>query len=212
MEFVDGSDLEKRLGNDRRLLWPAAVDIAIQMARALREAHALGYLHRDVKPGNILLYADGRARLTDFGIVKELQGEPGDPGLTNADAIQGTPAFLAPEQALGTMELDGRCDIYAAGCLAYWLLTAQHVFTADTPVALLVHHVQTNPVPPSARTELAIPAALDEIILACLAKDPAERPQTARELADRLGTVELNPGWTEERARGWWALHHPADV
>jgi serine/threonine-protein kinase len=151
-------------------------------------------------------------KVLDFGIVKESEREAGDPGLTQADAIQGTPAFVAPEQALGTMDLDGRCDIYATGCLAYWLLTAQHVFTADTPVALLVHHVQTAPAPPSTRTELTIPAALDEIILACLAKDPAERPQTARELAHRLSTVELKAEWTEERARGWWALHQPAEV
>ena len=77
-----------------------------------------------------------------------------------------------------------------------------------TPVALLIHHVQTTPTRPSERRELAVPAALDEIVLACLAKDPAERPQTARELARCLGEVELNDEWTEERVRGWWALHH----
>ncbi len=186
------------------------------MCHSLSEAHSRGLVHRDIKPANVFVCRYGEeldfVKVLDFGIVKESRGEPGEPGLTNADAIQGTPAFLSPEQALGTMELDGRSDIYATGCLAYWLLTAQQVFTADTPVGLLVHHVQTDPAPPSTRTELAIPAALDEIILACLAKDPAERPQTARELADRLGTVELKPEWTEERARGWWALHHPADV
>ena len=101
---------------------------------------------------------------------------------------------------------------YATGCLAYWLLTGQQVFTADTPVALLVHHVQTTPTRPSERTELAVPAALDEIVLACLAKDPEDRPQTARELARRLGEVELKAEWTEERARAWWALHQPAVV
>ena len=216
MELLDGLDADTLVRRFGPLPAERAIHILSQVCHSLSEAHSRGLVHRDIKPANVFVCRYGEeldfVKVLDFGIVKELQGEPGDPGLTNADAIQGTPAFLAPEQALGTMELDGRCDIYAAGCLAYWLLTAQHVFTADTPVALLVHHVQTNPVPPSARTELAIPAALDEIILACLAKDPAERPQTARELADRLGTVELNPGWTEERARGWWALHHPADV
>ncbi|MGB5528112.1 MAG: serine/threonine-protein kinase, partial [Gemmatimonadota bacterium] len=173
-------------------------------------------VHRDIKPANVFVCRYGEeldfVKVLDFGIVKESPGEPGDPGLTNADAIQGTPAFLSPEQALGAADLDRRSDIYATGCLAYWLLTGQQVFTADTPVALLVHHVQTDPAPPSTRTELSIPAPLDEIILACLSKNPAERPQTARELARRLGTIELEAEWTEDRARAWWALHQPAEA
>jgi serine/threonine-protein kinase len=216
MELLDGLDADTLVRRFGPIPAERAIHLLSQVCHSLSEAHSRGLVHRDVKPANVFVCRYGEevdfVKVLDFGIVKELQGETGDPGLTNADAIQGTPAFLAPEQALGTADLDGRCDIYSAGCLAYWLLTGQHVFTADTPVALLVHHVQTDPVPPSARTELAIPSALDEIVLACLAKDPTERPQTARELARRLGDVELIAEWTEERAREWWALHQEAEV
>ncbi len=216
MELLDGLDADTLVRQFGPVPAERAIHLLSQVCHSLSEAHSRELVHRDVKPANVFVCRYGEeldfVKVLDFGIVKEAEREPDDPGLTRADAIQGTPAFLAPEQALGTGDLDGRCDIYAAGCLAYWLLTAQHVFTADTPVALLVHHVQTTPAPPSARTELAIPAALDEIVLACLAKDPAERPQTARELARQLSTVELQAEWTEERARGWWALHHAAEV
>ena len=124
--------------------------------------------------------------------------------------MQGTPAFIAPEQALGSADVDGRADIYATGCVAYWLLTGQQVFTADTPMALLLHHAQTPATPPSTRTELPIPPALDALVLSCLAKDPAARPQTARELSRRLASVDVANDWTEERARDWWASHQPA--
>jgi serine/threonine-protein kinase len=216
MELLDGLDADTLVRRFGPVPAERAIHLLSQVCHSLSEAHSRGLVHRDVKPANVFVCRYGEeldfVKVLDFGIVKESEREAGDPGLTQADAIQGTPAFVAPEQALGTMDLDGRCDIYATGCLAYWLLTAQHVFTADTPVALLVHHVQTAPAPPSTRTELTIPAALDEIILACLAKDPAERPQTARELAHRLSTVELKAEWTEERARGWWALHQASEV
>ena len=117
---------------------------------------------------------------------------------------------MAPEQALGSVNVDGRADIYATGCVAYWLLTGQQVFTADTPMALLLHHAQTPATPPSTRTELPIPLALDDLVLSCLAKDPAARPPTARELACRLASVEGANDWTDERARDWWASHRPA--
>jgi hypothetical protein len=116
--------------------------------------------------------------------------------------IHGTPAFMAPEQALGSANVDGRADIYATGCVAYWLLTGQHVFTADTPMAILLHHAQTPATPPSARTEVPIPSALDDLVLSCLAKDPAARPQTARELSRRLASVKGANDWTDDRARG----------
>jgi eukaryotic-like serine/threonine-protein kinase len=106
--------------------------------------------------------------------------------------------------------VDGRADIYATGCVAYWLLTGQFVFTADTPMALLLKHAQTPPTPPSARTELPIPPALDDLVLSCLAKDPAKRPQSARELSLRLAGVEGASAWTQDRARDWWVTHQPA--
>ncbi|OLB12823.1 MAG: hypothetical protein AUH07_07145 [Gemmatimonadetes bacterium 13_2_20CM_70_9] len=109
---------------------------------------------------------------------------------------------------MGT-DLDARADIYATGCVAYWLLTGQFVFTAETPMALLLQHAQTPPTPPSARTDLPIPRALDDLVLSCLAKDPANRPQSARELSLQLAEVEGASAWTQERAREWWATHQP---
>jgi serine/threonine-protein kinase len=93
--------------------------------------------------------------------------------------------------------------------VAYWLLTGQTVFSGDTPMALVVHHAHTPPEPPSTRTELPIPPALDELVLACLAKDPAERPQSAKELSQRLAEVMSSNEWTQDHARDWWTRHQP---
>ena len=108
---------------------------------------------------------------------------------------------------MGDADVDGRADIYATGCVAYWLLTGQYVFTADTPIGILLHHASTPPVPPSARTDQPIPPGLERVIMACLAKNPADRPQTARELSLRLGEVACGEPWTEDRAREWWTAH-----
>lgn len=106
--------------------------------------------------------------------------------------------------------MDSRADIYAMGCVTYFLLTGQLVFTADTPMALVVHHAHTPPTPPSERSELPIPPALDRLVMACLAKSPMERPQSAKELSRRLADVGGLSPWTDERAREWWTEHQPA--
>ena len=146
-------------------------------------------------------------KVLDFGLVKAVQntrtGEE-ETAVTREHVVAGTPSYMAPEQALGRDDLDGRADIYATGCVAYWLLTGQRVFEGETPMAILVQHAQTAPAAPSTRTELPIPAALDGLVLACLAKDPAERPQTARDLSRRLDAIALVNPWTAERARDWW--------
>jgi len=152
-------------------------------------------------------------KVLDFGIVKAAHDiAETAPALTLEHIVRGTPAFIAPEQVMGGSELDGRADIYATGCVAYWLLTGHLVFTGETPMALLMHHAQTPPTPPSARTELPIPAALDQIVLSCLAKDPAKRPQSAKELSRRLAEVEVSRVWTKDRARDWWRIHQPAQT
>jgi serine/threonine-protein kinase len=123
--------------------------------------------------------------------------------------IQGTPAFIAPEQALASRDVDIRADIYSTGCVAYWLLTGQLVFTADTPMKLLLAHAQTPPEPPSSRTEMPIPQDLEALVLSCLAKNPEDRPKSARQLLQRLEAVALQQPWSDERARDWWKLHLP---
>jgi serine/threonine-protein kinase len=128
---------------------------------------------------------------------------------TERNVLQGTPAFIAPEQVLGSA-IDSRADIYATGCVAYWLLTGQLVFTGDTTMSVLLHHAHTPPTAPSQRSELPIPAALEELVLACLAKDPGARPQSAKELSRRLAEIGAPAVWGEDRAREWWMRHEPA--
>jgi serine/threonine-protein kinase len=129
--------------------------------------------------------------------------------LTAEHVVRGTPAFIAPEQAIGSQPIDHRADIYGIGCLAYWLLTGQLVFTGDTPMQLIMKHAQATPEPPSVRSEMPIPRELDALVLACLAKDPSDRPQSARELALRLEAVPVAGTWTPDLARVWWEQHQP---
>jgi serine/threonine-protein kinase len=186
-----------------------------QICESLAEAHEAGLIHRDVKPANLYACHYGREldfiKVLDFGLVKQGRApEEGADKLTAGDMSPGgTPAFMSPEQSLGDGEMDGRSDIYAVGCVAYWLLTGSLVFKGTTPMGTIVLHVNRGPEPPSRRTTRAIPADLEEIVLACLAKDPADRPQTADELAARLGSVRLAEEWTPLRAREWWDENRP---
>jgi serine/threonine-protein kinase len=150
-------------------------------------------------------------KVLDFGIAKAVHDTSPEAvtAITMDNVIQGTPAFIAPEQAMG-MDVDSRADIYSTGCVAYWLLTGELVFTANTPMKLLIAHAQTPPEPPSARTELPIPRDLEALVLACLAKDRERRPGTPRELLRRLDALTLDHPWTEARAREWWEVHLPA--
>jgi eukaryotic-like serine/threonine-protein kinase len=211
MELLDGLDADSLLRRYGPIPPERAIYLLRQVCHSLSEAESCGLVHRDIKPANIFLCRYGEeydfVKVLDFGIVRAARGSADtSPVHTRENAVQGTPAFIAPEQAMGT-EVDGRADIYSTGCVAYWLLTGQFVFTAETPMALLLQHAQTPPTPPSARTELLIPRALDDLVLSCLAKDPANRPQSAKELSRRLAEVEGASTWTQDRAREWWATH-----
>jgi serine/threonine-protein kinase len=214
MELLDGLDADSLVQRFGPTPPERAIHVLRQVCHSLSEAHSCGLVHRDIKPANLFLCRYGEeydfAKVLDFGIVRAVR-DPADtsPVHTRGNAVRGTPAFIAPEQVMGT-DVDGRADIYATGCVAYWLLTGQLVFTAATPLALLLHHAQTPPTPPSARTDRPIPAALDDLVLSCLAKDPAKRPQSARELSRRLAEVDGANAWTQERAQEWWAAHQPA--
>jgi serine/threonine-protein kinase len=192
-----------------------AINMLIQVCHSLGEAHEQGLIHRDIKPANVYICRYGRevdfVKVLDFGMVKsQHKNEADEIKLTRPDTVWGTPAFMAPEQALGNQSIDGRTDLYAVGCLAYWLITGQVVFKGKTAMEVLMQHTQAVPVPPSARTEMKVPSALDDIVLACLAKNPDDRPASADTLSEALAGIAASSSWTTRRAQEWWDLHHPA--
>jgi serine/threonine-protein kinase len=215
MELLEGFDLEQLVERFGPVVPERTVHLLKQVCHSLAEAHAAGLIHRDIKPANVYVCRYGRdvdfVKVLDFGMVKsQYQGGIADIGVTGDHSIGGTPAFMSPEQVTSDRALDARADIYAVGCLAYWLLTGQLVFTGRTVMEMVLKHARETPVPPSQRSEVAIPAALDSIVLSCLAKDPDERPPTADALADLLSGVEVRAPWTPQRASAWWDAHHPA--
>lgn len=213
MELLVGRDLETLV----REFGPVPADRGLyllrQVCHSLADAHARGLVHRDIKPANIYVCRKGLdydfVKVLDFGLVKVQ--DPGAVRLTLDVAGQttGTPAYMAPEIILGGTQVDRRADVYALGCVAYYLLTGQLVFEADTPMKMLLQHVQARPVPPSARTELEIPREIDEFVLACLEKDPDQRPQDARQLFERACSCSRFETWNQAAARIWWETHLP---
>jgi len=214
MELLEGIDLEKLVREFGPQPPARVVDILRQACQSLAEAHREGLVHRDIKPTNIFICRMGEydfAKVLDFGLVKSITPD-GETALTREGGTAGTPAFMSPEAIQGTDRIDGRADIYGLGCVGYWLLTGALVFEKRGAMAMMMAHAQEAPVPPSQRTELSIPAALDEIILACLAKDPRERPRTAEALAKMLGACGGVGCWTQEEAEKWWRAHRPVAV
>jgi eukaryotic-like serine/threonine-protein kinase len=215
MELLEGFDLETLVGRFGPMPPERAIHFLRQICASLAEAHEAGLIHRDVKPANLYACRYGRQvdfiKVLDFGLVKQgREPEPDADKLTGDDRSPGgTPAFMSPEQALGDGEVDGRSDIYSVGCVAYWLLTGTLVFQGTTSMETIVLHVHREPDPPSRRTSRPIPAELEEIVLACLAKNPAGRPRTADELAERLASVNTSEEWTAARARMWWEENRP---
>jgi serine/threonine-protein kinase len=186
-----------------------------QGCESIAEAHARGVIHRDLKPSNLVATRLGLqldfVKVLDFGLVKfDWQAFGRSTTLTAPQVATGTPAFMAPEAALGERGADHRQDLYSLGCVLYWLLTGYLLFDGDTPLKVMQQHVTEPPVPPSRRGELPIPPELDALVMACLAKKPEERPASALELSTRLAAVPLAEHWTPERARRWWEAHLPA--
>jgi len=213
MELLSGRDLESLV----REFGPAPPDRALfllrQVCHSLAEAHARGLVHRDIKPANIYVCRLGLeydfVKVLDFGLVKVRQRGGRDALTATIELTSGTPAYMAPEIILGESNVDRRADVYALGCVAYYLLTGQLVFEADTPMSMLMQHVQAEPVPPSQRTELKIPRELDEVVLACLNKDPRKRPQDAEEVLTKVWQCKTCETWNQQSARGWWEAHLP---
>ena len=214
MELLDGIDLQTLVERYGPLSPGRVKSILIQACESLEEAHRRGMVHRDIKPRNLLLCTIGLefdfVKVLDFGLVKLKESEDGGTQMTREGSISGTPAFMAPEMVLARGPLDGRADIYSLGCVAYYLLTGQLVFDEPTGMAAALAHVQQEPVPPSRRTELTIPASLDRIVMQCLDKDPEKRPESAWELARRLEASADVPRFCRDAAERWWRTHAPA--
>ncbi len=212
MELLAGFDLDQMVKRYGPVDPGRVVHILRQACDSLGEAHQRGLVHRDIKPANLYLCRMGLqhdfVKVLDFGLVKSEEQSADQSMLTAPEVTTGTPAFMAPEVALSE-GVDGRTDIYALGCVAYWLLSGRLVFEADTPIQMVAHHLRTTPVPPSQRSELEIPASLDRVVLQCLAKAPADRPANARDLARTLANLDGFQPWDEERAARWWAAHAP---
>jgi eukaryotic-like serine/threonine-protein kinase len=183
MPFVDGESLRDRIARDGALPIPDAIRILRQVASAVSYAHKHGVVHRDIKPDNVML-ADEFALVMDFGVARALSASTttgGDQRLTSSGVALGTPAYMAPEQALADPDIDHRADIYAFGILAYEVLTGQPPFKGGTAQATLAAHV-VQPPAPIADKRAGIPPSVAALVMRCIEKKPADRPQTASDL------------------------------
>src|SRR5262245_5612167 len=178
MEYVDGRTLRDLLRDDRRLLPERALEITDGVLRALDYSHRNGIVHRDIKPGNVMLTRTGEVKVMDFGIARAVSDAQAT--MTQTAQVIGTAQYLSPEQARGE-RVDARSDLYSTGCLLYELLTGRPPFLGDSPVAIAYQHVRENPVPPS-RLDPEIPPWADAIVLRAMAKDPAQRYQSAADM------------------------------
>jgi DNA-binding NtrC family response regulator len=212
MERLRGMDLQRLVDRHGPLPASRVVFLMKQACRSLAEAHAQGLVHRDIKPANLFVCHLGMQydflKVLDFGVVARRARERMQP-VTTAGDVLGTPAFLAPELATSERSFDGRADIYALGCVAFFLLTGRLPFDGKDALSLLMHHARTVPERPSAFAEEPIPPALDAAVLACLAKEPSSRPRTADMLREQLEAIAMPAAWSERDARSWWESHEP---
>lgn len=204
MEFLDGINLQTLVEKDGPQPEGRIVDILRQICASLYEAHSMGLVHRDIKPANIMLNRRGAepdvVKVLDFGLVKALEDNQQGHG---AGDLSGTPLYMSPEAIQMPDSIDARSDLYAVGAVGYFLLTGQTAFNAQTLGELCQQHVSATPASPSQRLGRAVSSELEHAILACLEKNRAKRPQTARDLAAMLSRVEGE--WSLDDAEEWWS-------
>lgn len=212
MELLDGVDLETLVREGGPLPPRRVIHILRQVCESLAEAHESGLVHRDIKPANIHLGKAGvrrdHVKVLDFGLVKSVKQEPmGDSLATAVGRTPGTPAYMAPEMMLSET-IDSRADIYALGCVGYYLLTGKLVFDASNAFQMIANHLRSEPVPPSVRGNVDIPRPLETMILKCLAKKQDDRYASVLEMSKDLAAINLKP-WSEEEALAAWAARQP---
>jgi serine/threonine-protein kinase len=210
MEYLPGLNLEALVGRHGPLQPGRAIHFLRQVCAALREAHGVGLLHRDIKPGNVIACERGGAhdvaKLLDFGLVQDLGLGRGAERLTVEGTVLGSPPYMSPEQAAGLENLDARSDLYSVGGLGYFLLTGQPPFARDTAMQMLLAHAYEAVVPPN-KLQGAVPADLEAVILRCLEKKPEGRFASADALEKALAGCRNAGGWGEEEAAAWWRAH-----
>lgn len=216
MELLAGRDLESLVREFGPLPPERAMFLLRQVCHSLAEAHERGLVHRDVKPANIFLCRMGRdfdfVKVLDFGLVQTRKSDPATAvteTLATAHTLIGTPAYMAPEVILGRDDVDRRADVYAIGCVAFYLLTGTRVFHDGTQMQALIDHVHASPVAPSTRVAGGLPREIDDLVLKCLRKDPADRPADAGELLAAITAHNLTRGWSNDHARAWWQARLP---
>jgi len=211
MELLEGMDIFSLVERFGALSVERSVEILRQACRSLAEAHGTGMLHRDIKPQNLFLCRLGvdhdLLKLLDFGLACSFRENE---HITREGAVTGTPAYMPPERAIGE-SADERSDLYSLGCVAFYMLTGEPVFTGE-PMAVMLKHIRTPARAPSAVAKQRIPEDLDRIVLACLEKVPEKRPRSAMELWRLLGETSVAGHWGPEDAERWWREHAPAAV
>jgi serine/threonine-protein kinase len=206
MELLYGVTLGEIVRAEGQMPQERVVHVLRHCAMALNEAHAMGLVHRDIKPGNIMMTQQGGAydvtKVLDFGLVKNVEGKV-DATKTWSEAIKGTPAFMSPEQILEPAEIDARSDLYSLGAVGHYLLCGRLMFEGANPAQIFAQHLTMVPEPPSAIVDRDIDPELEQIIMDCLEKKRDDRPASGVELANRLHSLCVDR-WTQEDAALWW--------
>lgn len=208
MEFIDGPMLNQLVEQHGSVIVARTIHILRQVCGSLSEAHSLGLVHRDIKPQNIALCRRGGqfdvVKVLDFGLAKNIM-QPEQLEITTDRQLVGTPLYMAPERFQSRNGIDARSDIYSLGGVAFYLLTGTNVFQEKTVGGIIRSVMDKTPERPSARSIFPIPAALDQLVLDCLAKHPDDRPQSVQEVLSRLDLLAEEKPWNQVEASAWWA-------